>query len=248
MVYYGTHALVLLCFRDKMDLTYQEWLVASNWLHIHLLECWERTPAMYEIVARQYGRILEREDCPQTPEICLEAVRQDGTALKYVINQTYDICLAAVQQNGLAIEFVREQTPEICLAAVKSCPRALKYIKSGTEEMILRAIATDSTSINHLRDTSLKVRLLALSKNVENHRRINNPTKEMYVEAIKQGIDIMKYVPDEYKELCTAIKCALPHLEAVKKIQWWYRDVTIYNPRMPRVMRRLLTLLDEMKC
>jgi hypothetical protein len=35
----------------------------------------------------------------QTEEICLEAVKQDGAALKYVIEQTEEMCLEAVKQN-----------------------------------------------------------------------------------------------------------------------------------------------------
>jgi hypothetical protein len=34
----------------------------------------------------------------QTPEICLEAVKQDGLALIYVLEQTEEICLLAVKQ------------------------------------------------------------------------------------------------------------------------------------------------------
>ena len=42
----------------------------------------------------------------QTPEICLEAVKQDGNTLKFVKKQTPEICLAAVKQNSNAIQFV----------------------------------------------------------------------------------------------------------------------------------------------
>jgi hypothetical protein len=55
----------------------------------------------------------------QTPEVCLEAVRQNGNALAYVKEQTLEICLAAVRtfrEDVYALRFVREQTPEICLA------------------------------------------------------------------------------------------------------------------------------------
>jgi len=35
----------------------------------------------------------------QTEKICLEAVKQNGSALQYVKNQTEKICLEAVKQN-----------------------------------------------------------------------------------------------------------------------------------------------------
>ena len=46
----------------------------------------------------------------QTPEICLEAVKQNGYALQYVKEQTLEICLEAVKQNGYALQYVKEQT------------------------------------------------------------------------------------------------------------------------------------------
>jgi len=57
--------------------------------------------------------------CNLSGEEALEAVKQDGYALKYVKEQTPEICLAAVKQDGHALRYVKEQTPEICLAAVK---------------------------------------------------------------------------------------------------------------------------------
>ena len=39
----------------------------------------------------------------------LEAVKQDGFALRYVKEQTQDICLAAVKQDVDALQFVNEK-------------------------------------------------------------------------------------------------------------------------------------------
>ena len=39
----------------------------------------------------------------QTPEICLEAVKQNGRALELVKEQTPEICLKAVKKNGYAL-------------------------------------------------------------------------------------------------------------------------------------------------
>ena len=58
----------------------------------------------------------------------IEAVKQNGLALRYVKEQTPDICLAAVKQNGLALRFVKEQTPDICLEAVKQNGLALRFV------------------------------------------------------------------------------------------------------------------------
>ena len=65
----------------------------------------------------------------ENPKECLKAVKQDGTALRYVKEQTEQICLEAVKQNWRALQFVKEQTPEICLEAVKQNAEALKYVE-----------------------------------------------------------------------------------------------------------------------
>ncbi|WGH49980.1 hypothetical protein [Pseudoalteromonas phage vB_PtuP_Slicky01] len=64
----------------------------------------------------------------------LEAVKQDGWALRFVRKQTPEICLAAVKQSGWALQFVREQTPEICLAAVKEDSGSIKYVDTSVFE------------------------------------------------------------------------------------------------------------------
>ncbi len=40
------------------------------------------------------------------PKYCLEAVKDNGFALRFVINQTPEICLEAVKENGFALKFV----------------------------------------------------------------------------------------------------------------------------------------------
>ena len=76
----------------------------------------------------------------QTPEICLEAVKQHGWALKFVKEQTPEICIEAVKQNGYALEYVKEQTPEICLEAVKQYGWTLQFVKEQTPEICLEAV------------------------------------------------------------------------------------------------------------
>ena len=67
----------------------------------------------------------------QTPEICLESVKQNGLALQYVQKQTPEICLEAVKENGCALKYVKEQSSEICLAAVKENIYTLKNVKDS---------------------------------------------------------------------------------------------------------------------
>jgi len=75
----------------------------------------------------------------QTPEICIEAVKQIGLALQLVKEQTPEICIEAVKQTGLALKYVKEQTPKICMEAVKQDGMALRYVKEQTPEICMEA-------------------------------------------------------------------------------------------------------------
>lgn len=75
----------------------------------------------------------------QTEEICLRAVRRDGSMLEHVRDQTLEICLEAVKQNGFALSYIKNQTEEMCLTAVRQDGDALEYVINKTEEIISEA-------------------------------------------------------------------------------------------------------------
>jgi len=50
--------------------------------------------------------ILKHFDWINDEKKCLEKVKEDGDALRYVKNQTEEICLEAVKQNGYALRYV----------------------------------------------------------------------------------------------------------------------------------------------
>ena len=47
--------------------------------------------------------------------ICVEAIKNDYSALQYVHNQTPEICMYAVQRNENSLKYVIEKTLELCL-------------------------------------------------------------------------------------------------------------------------------------
>ena len=63
------------------------------------------------------------------PVKALEAVKRNGFALQFVMDQTEEICLEAVKQNGLALKYVQNQTEAICIEAVKEDGDALWYVR-----------------------------------------------------------------------------------------------------------------------
>jgi hypothetical protein len=76
----------------------------------------------------------------RTPELCLEAVKQDGWALKFVPIHlmTEEICLIAIKEDCESLFFIPEkfQTNEICKIAIEEDFYYYKYIKNPTQEII----------------------------------------------------------------------------------------------------------------
>ena len=70
----------------------------------------------------------------RTEKVCIAAVKDNGNALGYVINQTHEICIAAVNNSGYALGYVINQTPEICMAAVKDYGYALQFVNIDLSE------------------------------------------------------------------------------------------------------------------
>lgn len=144
----------------------------------------------------------------QTPENCLEAVKLNGVALKYVRVQTPEICLAAVKSSGSALIYVKEQTLEICLEAVKTCGYALNYVKKEfrTNEMYILAFKYDIRVFRDIGEHTYELCLLAVKcsgyalKYVEEKFK----TREICLEAVKTCSIALKYVDEQTPEICLA--------------------------------------------
>ena len=127
-----------------------------------------------------------------TPEICMAAVKQHGSALMYVPEklQTHEICMAAVKQNGSALAYVSHKlkTPEICMEAIKKNGSALEYVphKLKTPEICMAAVKQNGYGLYYV-PQQLK-------------------TPEICMAAVKQSGSALAYVPEELRtpEICMA--------------------------------------------
>ena len=162
----------------------------------------------------------------QFEELCLAAVKKDGTALKWVKDQTPEICLAAVKQNGLALEYVKDQTPEICLTAVKKNVAALEYVKDQTPEVCLAAVKKDGTALQWVKEQTLEVCLAAVKKDMVALEYVKEQTPEICLTAVRavkvldrwRLHEILKYVRDQTPKIClTVVKKNGLALEYVKE-------------------------------
>ncbi|CCL32355.1 hypothetical protein BN174_4080001 [Clostridioides difficile E15] len=106
-----------------------------------------------------------------TEEICLEAVKQDGLALRYIkwfklLNKrTTELYLLDKRRlsklymilNKIKNRILNKQIKEICLEAVKQNGKALQYVKDQTEEMCLIAVRQDNRNVKYVKNLTNKV-------------------------------------------------------------------------------------------
>ena len=110
----------------------------------------------------------------QTPEICMEAVKQNGRALQYVREQNKDICMEAMKQSGRALQYVNNQTPEICMEAVEQNGLALQYVREQNKDICMEAIKQNGHALQFVKIYDKDVYKLAYKiKNVEILKYIN---------------------------------------------------------------------------
>ncbi len=116
---------------------------------------------------------------------CLEAVKQNGYALKYIKNPTYEICLAAVKQNGCSLKYVKDQTREICVAAVIQCGYALQFVKKQNDEICLSAVKQEGLSLMFVKKQNEEICLEAINENPESIKYVKKVSNSIY-EAVKR--------------------------------------------------------------
>jgi hypothetical protein len=138
---------------------------------------------------------------------CLNAVKQNGLALRYIKNQTLNICLFAVKNFGYAFHYIKDikdggpgKTEELLAAAITKNPRIFeslgKTVKFGNHEL----------SLENFKQTPALC--LAVVKSSGSHLKyVENQTDEVCLEAIKQDPAAIMFVNhNKYKYGLYAVK------------------------------------------
>ena len=97
------------------------------------------------------NKFIIKEILPQTEELCVLAIQQDGMGLRHVQEQTEELCRMAVQQDGMALRYVQVQTEEICRIAVQQDGLALKYVRKQTEELCRMAVQQNGLALQYVK-------------------------------------------------------------------------------------------------
>ncbi|QLY81210.1 DUF4116 domain-containing protein [Clostridium intestinale] len=149
-----------------------------------------------------------------TVEMCLEAVKQNGYAIRYVSSKvlTYEICLEAVKNDYSSLSYIPEvfHREELYLEAIKHDGRALRYIPDTykSESVCMKAVFQNGLALEFVPNNIISKEIferaieqsgLAL-KFVPDNRR----SKVLCVAAVNNNPLALKYVSDKFKtpELC----------------------------------------------
>ncbi|MDK3168075.1 DUF4116 domain-containing protein [Clostridioides difficile] len=106
-----------------------------------------------------------------TEGICLEAVKEDGLAIRYIkwfkllnkrTTELYLLDKRRLSKLYMVLKKIKnrisnKQIKEICLEAVKQNGKALQYVKDQTEEMCLIAVREDKENIQYVNNLTDKV-------------------------------------------------------------------------------------------
>jgi phosphosulfolactate phosphohydrolase-like enzyme len=136
--------------------------------------------------------------------LCIEAVKHDGRALQYVLNQTDKICLETVKKYGWALEYVKKQTPEINMAAVKSFGRSLEYIENQTPELCLEAVKSMGLALEYVKEQTSEICLAAVKNTGYALQYVKEQTPEICLAAVKESEFVFNLVKKQTPEIVLA--------------------------------------------
>ena len=96
-----------------------------------------------------------------TEQLQLEAVRQNGLAIRFIKKPSEQVQLEAVRQNGYAIDYIKKPSKQLQLEAVRQNGFAILYIKKPSEQVQLEAVRQNGFAIQFINDPSEQVQLEA---------------------------------------------------------------------------------------
>ena len=182
-------------FRTKQFMDEKDNKINPNELAYHYPKLWD----IFTPIAKKYKSILLNKN--PSEEEKLDAVKEDGFAIKYIKNPSEEVQLAAVKQNGSAIEFIKNPSEAVKLVAVERNVFAIQYIKNPSEEVQLEAIARNPNAIRYIKNPSEEVQLEAVDYYANAIKYIENPSEKVQLAAVKQDCQVIQFIKNPSEEV-----------------------------------------------
>jgi len=120
--------------------------------------------------------------------------------------KTLEAQLEAVKQNGFAIKYIHNPSEEVQLKAVKECGGAIEYIHNPSEAVQLEAVKQDGYAIQYIHNPSEEVQLEAVKEYGLTIKYIHNPSEESQLEAVKQDGRAIEYIHNPSEDVIDFLK------------------------------------------
>lgn len=139
----------------------------------------------------------------KTLELCKIAVESTGKALRYVpaSMQNEEICMVAILKDNAAIHMIKRDA--LISRDVKGMVNGTTFFGLGKSDKMVpgvvipgsvnkrnffaKVLAVDPMAIKHMHTSDETLQKIAVNHNTEALRYINNPSKEIYLEAINMA-------------------------------------------------------------
>jgi len=89
-----------------------------------------------------------------------------------------------LEMNPMHIEFIVDQTEEMCWTVIKKDAGTFKYIRKPSQEMCIHVLTRHPTLIEYIENPSAELCSIVISQGY--FKCIKNPTREIYMVAIKE--------------------------------------------------------------
>ncbi len=128
-------------------------------------------------------RLIKDLDLWNNKEFQIEAVKQNGLAIRFIKDPNEELKLLSVKENGSAIRHIKDPSEEMKLEAIKQSGYAIQYIKDPSEELKLQAVKRDGYAIQYILNPSEELQLEAVSQNPLSIDFISNPSEEVLLKS-----------------------------------------------------------------
>lgn len=168
---------------------------------------------MYMMFAKINGMILRHIICniyakltlEQINNICLETVKQNWQALKFVKKQNEEINKIALEQTLFAIKFIKKPSIDLCIDILQKDGMVLQLIKNPDHNMYMTAVKQNGLAIKYVPnfEKTYDICLEAVKQNGLAIQYCNIFTNEIMLEAVKQNGGVISVIKNSVNiELC----------------------------------------------
>jgi hypothetical protein len=136
----------------------------------------------------------------------LKSLKNNPSKLKNIENPSEEIQLEAVRQDGFAIKYLKGKNPseKVQMEAVKQEPRAIGHIKNPSEGIQMEALKKDRFSMNFITNPSEKVQIEFFKSpdfKPNEVKWVQNPSDKALMDALKNDFMVSRYIKNPSKKI-----------------------------------------------